>query len=231
MTAGHVTVVTPVYGNVATIEALGRRLATALEGGGWTWSLRFVVDASPDGSLALVRRLAEADTRVSVVALAVNVGQNAALLRGLAVEDGADAWVCLDADLQDPPEAVPVLLDRLARDDVSVVFGGRRGRYESRGRQLTGALHRVVLSRLTGVPAGAGAFLALDRSARDALVRLDPPGIVAGVGVAGLRATSIPVGRASRPSGRSAWTGRARLLHAGRTIAWALRCRVSGTVG
>lgn len=221
----HVTVVTPVYGNEATLEALCRRVAVALDARGWSWSLRVVVDASPDGSLAVARRLAEADGRLSVLALDANVGQNAALLRGVAVEDGADAWVCLDADLQDPPEAVPSLLDRLARGDVAVVFGGRRGAYESPGRLLTGAVHRAVLSRLTGVPTDAGAFLALNRPARDALVALRPPSIVAGVGVARLATTSVPVERGPRPSGKSAWTAPARLRQSGRTLAWAVRAR------
>ena len=66
----------------------------------------------------MARALAAADPRIAVTVLAVNVGQHAALATGLAAEPAADAWVCLDADLQDPPEAVPLLLDRLARGDV-----------------------------------------------------------------------------------------------------------------
>lgn len=213
-------VVTPVYGNEATLEELCHRLATAVEG---DWTLRLVVDASPDASLAVARRLAAGDARVSVTALDVNAGQHRALLAGLAAEARADVWVCLDADLQDPPEAVPVLVERLGRGDVGVVFAGRRGAYERRGRLVTGAVHRAVQARLTGVPADAGAFLAMDRRARDALVALDPPSIPAGVGVAGIRSTSVPVERAPRASGRSAWSTPARIRQSARTLAWAYR--------
>ena len=221
-----VALVTPVYGNESTLEALAARVAAALDGAGLPWTLRFVVDASPDASLAVASSLAAHDDRLFVTALPANVGQNRALLAGLAVEVAADAWVCLDADLQDPPEAVPSLVGRLAAGDVGAVFAGRRGAYEGRGRLVTGRLHRAALSCLTGVPADAGAFLAVDRTARDALVALAPPSVVAGVGRAGIRATSVPVVRAARPSGFSTWTGSARVRQSTRTLSWAWRTRV-----
>ena len=193
-----------------------------------TWTLRFVVDASPDHSLAVAHGLAAADPRLAVTALTRNVGQNRALLAGLAAPAAADAWVCLDADLQDRPEAVPALLDRLAAGDAGVVFAGRRGSYESRGRMVSGTLHRRAMARLTGLPADAGAFLAMDRPSRDRLLALDPPGIVAGVGAAGIPCASVPVVRDARPSGRSAWTARARLRQSGRSLTWAWRTTGSG---
>ena len=225
MTVARVAVVTPVYGNAPTIDELTRRVATALDRVPVGWTLRFVVDASPDDSLAVARGLAATNARLSVTSLTANVGQNRALLAGLAAEDGADAWVCLDADLQDPPEAMPALLARLAQGDVGVVFAGRRGTYESRSRLVGGMVHRAAMARLTGLPADAGAFLAMDRAARDTLLRLSPPGIVAGVGAARVPATSVPVVRASRPCGHSAWTAAARVRQSGRTLAWAWRAR------
>lgn len=218
-----VAVVTPVYGNAATLAELSRRVAAALRDR--PWRLRFVVDASPDDSLAVAAALAAADPRLAVTALARNVGQNRALLTGLAAEEDVGAWVCLDADLQDPPEAVPTLLDRLAAGDVGVVFAGRRGAYEGRSRLLTGRLHRAAMARLTGLPADAGAFFALDRPSRDRLLALDAPGVVAGIGAAGVRWASVPVVRAPRPAGRSAWTPAARVGQSARTLAWAWRAR------
>lgn len=226
MTIARVAVVTPVHGNTSTIKELTSRVATALDQIAARWTLRFVVDASPDDSLAVAHDLAATDPRLSVTSLTANVGQNRALLAGLAAEDGgADAWVCLDADLQDPPEAVPTLLTRLAQGDVGVVFAGRRGAYESRSRLFSGMVHRAAMARLTGLPADAGAFLAMDRASRDTLLRLSPPGVVAGIGAARIPATSVPVVRAPRPSGRSAWTSAARVRQSGRTLAWAWRAR------
>ena len=224
MSLGRVSVVTPVYGNAATLPELAERLAAALHGR--DRRLRFVIDACPHGSLAVAQRLVEADSRLAITALPANVGQHAALARGLADEPDAEAWVCLDADLQDPPEAVALLLDRLAEAPVDAVFAGRRGSYEPPGRLVTGRLHRALLSRITGLPPDAGAFVALGPTARDAILRLGGPSIVAALGVAGLRLDVLPVERAERRSGASAWGRVARLRQSARTLAWAAQARV-----
>ena len=221
----RIAVVAPVYGNEATLRPLAQRLAAALDGR--DWRLRLVVDASPDGSAAVAGALAAEDPRIAVTVLEVNGGQHAALARGLADEESAEVWVCLDADLQDPPEAVPLLLDRLARRDVAAVFAGRRGRYESAARRLTGGVHRRLAARLTGLPADAGAFFAMDRVVRDAVVSAvrdaGAPSVVLAVGGAGRPVASLPVERDRRPEGRSAWTARTRLRQSLRSLTWALR--------
>jgi glycosyltransferase involved in cell wall biosynthesis len=222
-----VAVVVPVYGNAATLEPLARRLAAALAGR--DWRLRLVIDASPDDSLAVALSLATAEPRVAVTGLTVNVGQHAAIARGLAAEPDAEAWVCLDADLQDPPEAVPLLLDRLAAGDVGAVFAGRRGRYESPVRRLTGTVHRLLAARLTGLPPDAGAFFAMDATVREAVLTAvtdeGAPSVVLGVARAGVPVTSVPVERDRRTVGRSAWTARARLRQSARSLSWALSSR------
>jgi polyisoprenyl-phosphate glycosyltransferase len=222
----RVALVVPVYGNEATLEPLAARLTDALAGR--DWRLRLMVDASPDDSAAVGRALAAADDRIAVTVLTENVGQHRALAVGLAAEPDADVWVCLDADLQDPPEAVPLLLDRLAGGDVDAVFAGRRGAYESLGRRVTGTLHRRVAARLTGLPTDAGAFLALGPVVRAAvLAAMDAgaPSVVLAVGRAGRPVTSVPVARDRRTVGTSAWTPRARLRQSVGSLRWALRRR------
>ena len=222
----RVAVVVPVYGNAPTLESLVTRLAAALDA--HDWRVRLVVDASPDDSAAVGGALAARDRRIAVTSLTVNVGQHAALARGLAEEADADVWVCLDADLQDPPESVPLLLDRLAAGDVEAVFAGRRGRYESPLRRLTGEVHRRVAAGLTGLPPDAGAFLAMGPAVRGAVVAAveqGAPSVVLAVGRSGRPVVSVPVQRDRRPVGRSAWTPGARLRQSVRSLAWALRAR------
>ena len=221
-----IAVVVPVYGNAATLEPLAARLADALAGR--AWRLRLVIDASPDDSAAVAHRLAAGDTRIAVTDLTDNVGQHRALAAGLAAEPDADAWVCLDADLQDPPEAVPLLLDRLDGGDVDAVFAGRRGAYESVARRVTGTLHRRVAARLTGLPTDAGAFLAMRPAVRSAVLTAmaeGAPSVVLAVGRAGCPVTSVPVARDRRTVGASAWTPRARLRQSWGSLRWALRQR------
>lgn len=224
-----ISLVTPVYRNEDTLAALVEQVASALSGR--HWRLRFVVDASPDGSLPVARRLAASDSRLRVTALARNAGQHLALAAGLAEETDATAWVCLDADLQDPPGAVPALLDRLAEGDVGAVFAGRRGRYEDRVRLAGGRLHRAVLSRLIDVPTDAGAFVAMTAHARDAVVRLQAPSLVAAIGVSAIPTTSVPVERSARPSGSSAWRSSARLRQSAKTLGWVVHQRARPSYG
>jgi polyisoprenyl-phosphate glycosyltransferase len=220
-----IAVVVPVYRNAATLAPLAARLAAALAGR--DWALRLVVDACPDGSDEAARRLAAGDDRLRVTVLPVNGGQHAALARGLAEEADADTWVCLDADLQDPPEAVPVLVDRLVADGAGAVFAGRRGAYESRLRRATGTLHRRIAARLTGLPPDAGAFLAMDRAVRTTVVTEvlagRAPSVVLAVARARRPVVSVPVVRDVRPEGSSAWTATARLRQSARSLGWALR--------
>ena len=223
MTVGRVAVVVPVYRNAATLRPLAERLAAALQGR--DWRLRLVVDASPDDSSTVARGLARSQPRIAVTVLDRNVGQHAALARGLADEPDAAAWVCLDADLQDPPEALPLLLDRLAAGDVGAVFAGRRGRYESASRRVTGNAHRWLAARLTGLPPDAGAFLAMGPAVRAAVLGAAAPSVVLAVGTSGQPVTSVPVARDVRTVGESAWTGRARVVQSARSLAWAARHR------
>ena len=109
--------------------------------------------------------------------------------------------------------------------DVAVVFAGRRGAYEGPLRLLTGRIHRTLLARLTGLPPDAGAFLALDATARRIVLAASAPSLVAAIGAARLRAASVPVAREAREHGRSAWTVRARVRQSSRTLAWAARHR------
>src|SRR3954468_12889982 len=115
--------VTPGVAASTTLYSLVDRLAAAL--GDVDWRLRLVVDASPGPSVRSAHELAAADERIAVTGLTVAAGPPAVLL-GLAAEEDADVWVCLEAARAAPPEAVPVLLDRLARGDVEAVLAARR---------------------------------------------------------------------------------------------------------
>jgi glycosyltransferase involved in cell wall biosynthesis len=223
-----VSVVVPVYRTADVLPELHRRLGAALGDRGF--ELVLVDDACPEGSGAAAAALASADERVRVVSLPENVGQHAAALAGLRQAHGAWA-VVMDGDLQDPPEAVPALLDAGRAAGVPVVFGGRRGRYESRARLLTSRAYKRTLALVAGVPVDAGIFMALDRSVVERLLALDGrrrPSLVAMVGCTGAPMVSIPVERAARPSGRSSYGALGRIRLGYRAIAWALAWRLRG---
>lgn len=216
----ELSVVVPVHGNAATLPELHRRIRAAA--GSLRLQLVLVDDASPDRSRQAIAGLAERDPGVEPVLLERNVGQHAAVIEGLRRARGTST-VVLDADLQDPPEAIPELLGA-AGGGVDVVFAGRRGRYESRLRLLTSRLFKRTLAVATGVPPDAGMFFVANRSAVDALLRMNgaPPFVVAMIGRAGLRTRSIPVER--QPArGASSYTAAMRVRSAMRGLRWSIR--------
>jgi polyisoprenyl-phosphate glycosyltransferase len=217
-----ISVVAPVFRNEATLAELHERLEAVLDGR--EHELVFVVDGSPDGSRAALEKLAHENPAVRLVTLERNVGQQRAILRGLASARG-DAVVVMDADLQDPPEAIPALLAGL--ELAGAVFAGRRGAYESRGRLVTSRLWKRVNHVLCGVPADAGVFVALRRETVDAVLRLQGPApfLTSMIGLTRARCMSIPVERTTRPGGRSAYGPVGRLRTGLRGLAWGVLWR------
>ena len=215
-----ISVVLPVYRNAETLSDLHQRLCTVLETLTPNFELIFVNDASPDASLSILEQLAQSDHRVVVLALEQNVGQHQAVLTGLTYALGE--WtVILDADLQDPPEAIPSLLAE-ASAGFAAVFAGRRGNYEHGTRLATSRLFKSALHLLTGVPADAGMFLIMNHAMRARLLEMNvsAPFIVAMVGCAGLPITSIPVLRSPRTVGESSYTSWKRWRSAARAFRW-----------
>ena len=229
--SSRISVVVPVYRNAGTLRELHGRLVAALEGVGRR-ELIFVNDGCDAGSGEVLAELAAGDESVLVVDLAVNRGQNAAVLAGLERSDGE--WtVVLDGDLQDPPEAIPLLLAAATRE-VGAVFAGRRGSYESRTRLLTGRLYRRLLQPVAGTPSDAGAFVALSRPMVARLLEMQavmsgrPPALVAMIGCSGLMAASLPVERDRRSVGSSAYSAAGRARGALHALAWAAAWKLRG---
>ena len=210
-----VSVVVAVHNNALTLPDLCRRIRDSVPG----CEIVLVDDVSTDASRAVMQRL-----DVTPMALASRQGQNEAIRQGLAKASGRLCCV-LDADLQDPPEALPLMLARLRRGDADVVFSTRDGR-----RRLTSRLFRGTMRLLypTLSPRACLCFAATADAAAE-IVRRARPGdyLVAIIGVLGLRTAQVGVIRETRPGGGSAYPGLRRTRHGMRTFMSAVRLRWS----
>lgn len=107
----RIAIVIPVYREAASLERLYQRLESVTGTlGGIAWEYIFVNDGSPDHSLDVLRLLAQHDDKVKVIDLSRNFGKEIALTAGVH-DANADAVICMDADLQHPPEVIPKLVD------------------------------------------------------------------------------------------------------------------------
>jgi dolichol-phosphate mannosyltransferase len=162
------SVVVPIYNEVETIPELHRRLVNALEGD--DFELVLVDDRSTDGSWDELRAVAAKDPRVRLLRLSRNFGHQVAITAGLDAARGA-AIVLMDGDLQDPPEAIPQLLEqwRAGYDVVYAIRAHRAG--ETRFKLFTARLFYRFMRRMAQVeiPEDAGDFRLLSRRAADAM--------------------------------------------------------------
>ncbi len=170
-TLGLLSVVAPVYNEEALIDEFYARVCGAL--GELEFELVLVDDGSRDSTPAVLERLAAEDPRVRVVFLSRNFGHQTALTAGLDHARG-DAVVMLDADLQDPPELIPTMLDNW-RAGCDVVYAVREHRDgESRFKLATARWFYTLFDRLAQVELqhNSGDFRLLDRRALDALLSM-----------------------------------------------------------
>jgi glycosyltransferase involved in cell wall biosynthesis len=201
------SVVAPMYDEEDLAEVFYARVCAALEG--IPFELVIVDDGSRDGTAAVLDRLADGDPRVRVLSLSRNFGHQTALTAGLDHARG-DAVVMIDADLQDPPELIPQLMEHW-RQGSDVVYAVRETRAgETRMKLVTAGLFYRLMARLSNMelPANAGDFRLLDRRALDALLAMrERNRYLRGMTVwVGFTQTAVPYQRDARYAGKTKYT-------------------------
>jgi polyisoprenyl-phosphate glycosyltransferase len=204
-----ISIVVPAYNEADGIAEFNRRLSD-IRAKLWERSeVIYVNDGSRDDTFAILRLLRERDPTISIVNLSRNFGKEIALTAGLDHSHG-DAVIVIDADLQDPPELIPVLIKRWREDEADVVFARRSSRAgESWFKKVTAyGFYRVInaISRQR-VPVDTGDFRLLSRRAVDAVTMLRErhrfmKGLFAWIGY---RQVAVPYERDSRLAGFTKW--------------------------
>lgn len=167
------SVVVPVYNEADVLPLFFDRLQAVLQGLKMDHEILFVDDGSNDGSPDFLARLAITVPTVKVVWLSRNFGKEAAVTAGLEHAAG-DAVVLLDADLQDPPELIPAMLDAW-HDGVDVVCMRRRSRAgETWFKRTSASLYYRLLNHVSrfDIPPDTGDFRLMSRRAVAALNQL-----------------------------------------------------------
>lgn len=201
------SVVVPCFDEEAVIQETHARLVATLARIVETrFEVVYVDDGSSDRTLSVLRAIQQSDPRIRVVALSRNFGQQIAVAAGLEHASG-EAVVLIDADLQDPPEVIPEMVERW-RAGVDVAYGARTEREGETPLKLwTAKTFCRTLNRLSDVdiPLDTGDFRLMDRKVVDALLAMPERdrfvrGMVAWVG---FRQEPVHYGRAARFAGRT----------------------------
>ncbi|NND44630.1 MAG: glycosyltransferase family 2 protein [Xanthomonadales bacterium] len=204
----RVSIVVPVFNEAEVLEQTWQRLDQVMETTAYDFEIVFVDDGSSDGTSEKLRALHQHNERVTAVRLSRNFGKEYALTAGLDFARG-DAVIMIDADLQDPPELIPGMLDewRKGHDVVTMRRTSREG--ESAFKRASAWVFYRLLNRISDVPIppDTGDFRLLSRPAVDAVRSLPErvrymKGIFAWIG---FRQKEIAYERASRAAGSTKW--------------------------
>lgn len=164
------SLIIPIYNEEETIPELYRRVSDVMDSLDDSVELILINDGSRDRSLNLMRELQERDARVCYISFARNFGHQAAVTAGLNFARG-QVIVVLDADLQDPPELIPKMIESW-QAGYHVVYAQRTKRKkESWFKRLTAYVFYRLLRQLADVdiPADTGDFCLMDRQVVEVL--------------------------------------------------------------
>jgi glycosyltransferase involved in cell wall biosynthesis len=209
------SIVVPIYNEEEVIPELCRRVKAVMEDLDEPWELILVDDGSTDRSTDMIAREHEANPRVKGLSFSRNFGFQEAVTAGLAHSQG-EAVVLSDADLQDPPEVIPRMIEKW-RDGYDVVYGVRTMREgETWFKRLTAMAFYRIIHRITSVniPLDTGDFRLMDRRVVDSILRMPERnrflrGMVPWVGY---KQTGLPYRRQPRFAGESKFSSVRKML-------------------
>lgn len=169
-----ITILIPCFNEEDGLDILYERLQNIISKlDRYEFQILLVNDGSRDNTLAKMKELHAKDSKVSYLSLSRNFGKENAMLAGLDYAEG-DAVILMDADLQDPPELIPQMLEEWEKgyDDVYARRLSRTG--ETWIKKTTAYWYYRILQKFADIdiPADVGDFRLLDRQAADALCSL-----------------------------------------------------------
>ena len=169
-----ITILVPAYNEEDALPLLYERVNKIMNKmKNYDFELLFVNDGSKDNTLNEIKKLREQDKRISYVDFSRNFGKEIGMIAGLDYATG-DCVIIMDADLQDPPELIPQMVELWEQgyDDVYAQRKSRKG--ETWLKKITSKMYYKVLQSLTRVPIqkDTGDFRLLDRRCVNALKKM-----------------------------------------------------------
>jgi glycosyltransferase involved in cell wall biosynthesis len=159
-----ISIVVPMYFEEEVAQECYNRITAVMNSNHYNYELVFVNDGSTDRTLEILEQLAMNDNRVKVISFARNFGHQIAVTAGIDYAKG-DAIVIIDADLQDPPEVIPELVNKWL-EGFDVVYAKRKKRKgETWFKLLTAKYFYKFLNYMSDIdiPKDTGDFRLIDR--------------------------------------------------------------------
>ncbi|MBC6315069.1 glycosyltransferase family 2 protein [Listeria grandensis] len=201
-----ISVVIPLYNEEAVIEQTYHRLKNVMENLAMDYELLFVNDGSKDATLSLVQALSFTDPHVKCLVFSRNFGHQIAITAGTDYANG-DVVIIIDADLQDPPELIPEMVQKW-QQGYDVVYAQRIKRNgETFFKKWSAKMFYRALHKLTDVeiPVDTGDFRLMDKKVYNELKKLNEknPFVRGLVSWLGFKQTALAYERDERAAGET----------------------------
>ena len=202
------SIVSPAYNEAENLGEFYSRVINATDNLNLEIEIIYVNDGSQDSTIDIITKQRQIDNRITIIDLSRNFGKEIALTAGLDYSSG-DAVIVIDADLQDPPELIPKLVEKW-REGYDVVNAKRiKRKGESLLKKVMSYIYYRLLFYLSdiNVPKDTGDFRLLNKNALDALLKLrEKHRYMKGLFVwVGFKQKEIEYEREARFKGKTKW--------------------------
>jgi len=144
------SIVIPVYNSEKTLEELVNRIISTMHPITENFQIVLVDDCSYDNSWGILKNLHQRDNRIKIIHLQKNFGQHNAILCGLNHVKG-DYIIIMDDDLQNPPEEIPKLINKI-QEDFLVVFGKYKVKYHNWLENFFSQQFQIFIHNILDIP-------------------------------------------------------------------------------
>ena len=161
----EISVIIPMYQEEAVVKECYKRIKNVLDNiNNYDYEIIYIDDGSSDRTFNLLEEIAVFDNKVKVISFTRNFGHQAAIIAGLKIT-GGECAIIIDADLQDPPELIPKMIE-LWEQGNEIIYGKRKKRKgESAFKLSTAKLYYKILNKFSDIeiPRDTGDFRLVDK--------------------------------------------------------------------
>ena len=146
----NISVVIPLLNEEESLPELHSWIKRVMNANNFSYEVVFVDDGSKDNSWSIIEQLKSQDENVKGIKFQRNYGKSAALQTAFAMTSG-DVVITMDADLQDSPDEIPELYRMIMEDDLDLVSGWKKKRYDPLTKTIPTKLYNGAARLITGI--------------------------------------------------------------------------------
>jgi glycosyltransferase involved in cell wall biosynthesis len=146
----HLSIVVPLFNEAESLPELHAWIKRVVVEAKLSYEVLFVDDGSKDGSWLVIEDLAGQDPHVRGFRFQRNYGKSAALQKGFEEAQGK-VVITMDADLQDSPDEIPELYRMISEDDLDLVSGWKKKRFDPLSKTIPTKIYNWAARRITGI--------------------------------------------------------------------------------